>query len=158
MASSVKKIPHFLSCLGDQHFANRRNGTDQVEPVVISVDAPRKRKRKASQKLDDLVRPIECIDVTVARLFGATTQPSTIASPVSAPQVSEVEVLKESAPQVNEVEVLKESEVLQEPEDPTVDKSNVLLPYDVFLDFQTENFCCRHCFQPLTKSRFEKSR
>jgi hypothetical protein len=98
--------------------------------------APRKRKRRASDKLDDLARPVENIDVTVARLFGATSLPTTT---LPTDLASSSPVLVSKVP--TEKTVPKESVVKKV----LVDKSNVLLPYDTLLEFQTESFCCQHC-------------
>ena len=34
--------------------------------------------------------------------------------------------------------------------------SHVILPWGSLVNVQTENFCCRQCFEPLTISRFER--
>jgi hypothetical protein len=48
------------------------------------------------------------------------------------------------------------SEPTMEEGDVPKDKSCVLLQYQDLLDFNVDNFCCRHCLKPLTKNRFEK--
>jgi hypothetical protein len=85
-------------------------------------------------------------------LFGATTLPTTtlltdLASP--SPALTPEKTVATEPTVVTEPTATNGQKVI-------VDNSNVLLPYEALLDFQTESFCCRHCHAPLTKSLFEK--
>ena len=132
MPSGRKGASRDLASLGNAHSYVRRRRTVAPTVSLVTVDAPRKRqKRTADNGLDDSICPGPSMDVTVARLLGATDSINVTShdSPVTKPTI--------------------------ETEKPT-DRSNVILPYDELLNFQTESFCCRNCFQPLTKSKFEK--
>ena len=84
MATSIRRKPRCLSSLTDDHWLNARNGTGENEPVVVTVDAPRKRRRRDNDIADDTTRPMDIVDVdvTVARLLGsATKDPTEVPNP-----------------------------------------------------------------------------
>ena len=61
-------------------------------------------------------------------------------------KVKEIEIVVETVDKDKEIEI----PILNK------EKTNVILPWGDLVDFQTENFCCRVCHEPLTTSSFEK--
>ncbi len=129
---SKPKLCRALRALANDNYKNIRNGTDN--PVPVSEDTGRAtRKRRAASG------PAE--DETVIQILGRTAQTSTDTP------------LKQKE-KVNVVETVTDKDI----DIPTLkkDKTNVILPWGDLMDFQTENFCCRVCHEPLTTSCFEK--
>ena len=74
---SKPKLCRALRALANEHFLNRRNGTDDAVPVPVSQDTgrpKRKRRRASSQPGDETVIRILGSDSDTAKISTATPE------------------------------------------------------------------------------------